>query len=87
MANRPIDLLETELIALLAKGIQEGVSAPRPLRIDAIDKIPDLLDKLAKAADKTTRKLTEKMAQAQELAEALKTAADELTQPKKARRS
>src|SRR6266852_6315323 len=48
--------------------------APRPLRIDAIDKIPDLMEKLIKAADKTTKKIDQKMADASKLADALQLA-------------
>jgi hypothetical protein len=60
--------------------------APRTLRISAIDQIPDLIDKLIKAADKTTRKIDEKMTQAQELVKALNSAAAELEQQRKGRR-
>jgi hypothetical protein len=61
--------------------------APRPLRIDAIDKIPDLMEKLIKAAEKTTKKIDEKMADATKLADALQQAAQEVAQERKARRS
>jgi hypothetical protein len=60
--------------------------APRELRISAIDQIPDLLDKLAKYADKTTRKIDEKTAQTQELVAALAKAAAEVEQQKKGKR-
>jgi hypothetical protein len=60
--------------------------APRELRISAIDKIPDLLDKLVKYADKTARKIDEKTAQTKELAAALTKAAAEVEQQKKAGR-
>jgi hypothetical protein len=60
--------------------------APRPLRIEAIDKIPDLLEMLIKAADKTAKKIDEKMADARQLSNALQAAADEIAQQKKAAR-
>lgn len=59
--------------------------APRSFRIDAVDKVPDLLEKLIKASDKTTKKLIEKADEARELATALKEAAAELKQQKKER--
>lgn len=61
--------------------------APRPLRIGAIDQLPDLIDKLIVAAEKTTRKIHEKISQAQELAAALGKAAKDVEQERKARRS
>jgi hypothetical protein len=63
-------------------------SAPRPLRIDAIDKVPALLEKLITAAEKTAKKLREKTAEAHDLAAALAEAASEISgkeQPQKAR--
>lgn len=60
--------------------------SPRHLRIDAIDKIPDLVEKLIKASEKTARKLHEKTAQAGELAAAVTAASDELAKAAKERR-
>jgi hypothetical protein len=41
--------------------------APRALRISAIDKIPDLLEKLSKEAAETTKRIGEKLAKAEEV--------------------
>lgn len=60
--------------------------APRSYRIEAIDKIPDLLEELIKNADKTTKKLKETTVEARELAAAVKQATEELKQQKKERR-
>jgi len=60
--------------------------APRSYRIDAVDKIPELLDKLIKASEKTARKLQAKAAEARELSTALTNAAVELKLVKKASR-
>jgi hypothetical protein len=49
--------------------------APRRLRMQVIDKLPELIDKLTEEANKTAAGLTEKLANAQQVAEALKTAA------------
>lgn len=59
--------------------------APRSFRIDAIDKVPDLVEKLIKASDKTARKLKEKAVEARELATALSRAAEELKPQRKER--
>jgi hypothetical protein len=61
--------------------------APRSLRISAIDKIPDLFDKLIKYTDKTARKIDQKIAEAQALADALSKAAAGVDAQKKGRRS
>jgi hypothetical protein len=60
--------------------------APRSLRIDAVDKIPELLDKLIKASEKTARKLQAKAGEARELATALTNTAVELKLVKKVSR-
>jgi len=60
--------------------------APRSYRIEALEKLPDLLEGLIKNSDKTAKKLKEKAVEARELAAALKQAADELKQQKKERR-
>jgi len=57
--------------------------APRWLRIDAIDKIPDLIDKLIAAADETSIKIKQKTEKAQELAAALSQAASDLVQQRR----
>ena len=49
--------------------------APRWMRVESIDKIPDLLQKLIKQADETTARIKKKMAEAKELAAAIKEAA------------
>ncbi len=59
--------------------------APRSLRISAIDQIPDLIDKLIKHADKTARKIDEKIGQARELAKALTEADNEIRKQRRAR--
>jgi prefoldin subunit 5 len=61
-------------------------NAPRTYRIDAIEKIPELLDKLIKASDKTARKLKEKAVEARELATALTGAATDAKQQQKKER-
>jgi prefoldin subunit 5 len=61
--------------------------APRPLRIDAVDKLPELIDKLVKNADKTARKIDEKLSQVKGLAACLNGAATEVEQQRKGRRS
>jgi hypothetical protein len=52
--------------------------APRWLRIEGVGKLPDLLGALLKQAEDTTKKLRAKVAQANELAEAITAVADEL---------
>ena len=59
--------------------------APRSYRIEAIEKIPDLLEELIKNADKTTKKLKETTVEARELAAAVKRATVELQQQKERR--
>jgi hypothetical protein len=59
---------------------------PRAMRIGAIDKIPDLLERLVKAADKTTKKVQEKTSQALELAAAILKTAEEIELQRKQRR-
>lgn len=58
--------------------------APRWLRIDSIDKVPDLIDKLIAEADDTSTKIKQKTGRAQELALALNDAASEIAQQRKA---
>ncbi|MFZ1087073.1 MAG: hypothetical protein WAN35_19080 [Terracidiphilus sp.] len=50
--------------------------APRWLRLQAIDKIPDLLEKLSKDADKTTKAIRARLSETQAVAEAVKGAAN-----------
>jgi uncharacterized phage infection (PIP) family protein YhgE len=52
--------------------------APRWLRIEGIGKLPDLLAALLKQTEDTTKKLKAKVAQANELADAITAVADEL---------
>lgn len=52
--------------------------APRWMRIEGVGKLPDLLDALLKQAEDTTKKLTAKVTQANELATAISAIADEL---------
>jgi hypothetical protein len=58
---------------------------PRAMRIGAIDRIPDLLERLVKAADKTTKKVQEKTSQALELAAAILKTAEEIEMQRKHR--
>jgi hypothetical protein len=60
--------------------------APRSYRIEALDKLPDLLEHLIKNSDKTAKKLREKVVEAQELATAITKATEELRAQKKERR-
>jgi hypothetical protein len=48
--------------------------APPSLRITAVDKLPELIDKLSRSAEKTARKLDEKTAVVEEIVAALKKA-------------
>jgi len=48
--------------------------APRALRMDAIGKIPDFLENLAKDADEMTKRVNERLKESQALAKAIKTA-------------
>ena len=50
--------------------------APRSLRLEAIDKIPELLEKLSKDAVKTTKDIRARLGEAQAVAEAVKSAAN-----------
>lgn len=50
--------------------------APRTLRISAIEKIPDLIERLSKAALETTEAIRERLSVAQAVAEAVKGAAN-----------
>jgi hypothetical protein len=50
--------------------------APRSLRLEAIDRIPELLDKLSKDAIKTTKDIRARLTKAQAVAEAVKGAAN-----------
>jgi hypothetical protein len=52
--------------------------APRSLRIEAFDKVPELLEKLNENARKTTKKLHEKTLEAKALTSILKQASDEV---------
>jgi hypothetical protein len=52
--------------------------APRWLRIEGVGKLPDLLEALLKQAEDTTKKLRAKVTQANELAKAITTVADEI---------
>jgi hypothetical protein len=49
--------------------------APRRMRIEGIEHVPDLLEKLIKETDTTTQKVKEKTSYAKELAEAITNAA------------
>jgi len=60
--------------------------APRSYRIEALDKLPDLLEELIKNSEKTTKKLKEKTVEARQLAAALGQAASELKPQRKERR-
>jgi hypothetical protein len=57
--------------------------APRSLRISAIDKLPDLVEKLIEAANKTARKMQSKVNDVLALANAVTDAAKELSPKKK----
>ena len=50
--------------------------APRSLRLEAIDKIPELLEKLSKDAVRTTKDIRARLDEAQAVAEAVKSAAN-----------
>lgn len=56
--------------------------APRSYRIEALEKLPDLLEQLIKNSDKTTKKLQEKTVEANELAGALGQAVEEVKREK-----
>lgn len=60
--------------------------APRSYRIEALDRLPELLEELIKGSDKAAKKIKEKTAEAYELAAALKSATQEVQQQKKERR-
>ena len=51
--------------------------APRWMRIEAVSKLPDILEALLKQAEDTTQKIRKKIAQANELAEAIGKVADD----------
>jgi prefoldin subunit 5 len=53
--------------------------APRSLRLEAIDKIPELLEKLSMESVKTTKNIRAKLDEAQAVAEAVKGAANRTT--------
>ncbi len=59
--------------------------APRSYRIEALDKLPDLLEGLTKNADKTAKKLKETTVEVRDLAVALKQATQEVRQKKERR--
>ena len=50
--------------------------APRSLRLEAIDKIPELLEQLSKEAVRTTKNIRARLSEAQAVAEALKSASN-----------
>jgi len=50
--------------------------APRLLRLSAIEKVPELLEKLSKEASETTKKIKARLAEAQEVASAVKGVAE-----------
>jgi hypothetical protein len=56
---------------------------PRQLRLSAIEKLPELLTTLSKEAIVTTEKIKQKLAEAQEVATAVKTAAWGPSEPAK----
>lgn len=58
-------------------------NAPRAYRIEAIDKIPELLQELIKEATSISQKIREKTAQARQLASAINRAASEVTPKRK----
>jgi prefoldin subunit 5 len=55
--------------------------APRSLRLEAIDKIPELLEKLSEEAVKATKNIRAKLGEAQAVAEVVKGAANGATRP------
>jgi len=57
--------------------------APRSFRIEAIDKIPDLLDTLITQAEKTTKKIQDKTTEAKYLAAAINEVAAQATARRK----
>ncbi len=57
--------------------------APRDLRVDAVEKLPELLDRLKKKAESTSKKIAEKTQRAKEVADAMKRAASELAAARK----
>lgn len=57
--------------------------APRTLRVDALEKLPELLDKLTKAAEKTAKKLIEKTGEANEIAAIVADTHNDMTQAAK----
>jgi hypothetical protein len=57
--------------------------APRDLRVDAVEKLPELLERLKKKAESTSKKIAEKTERAKELADAMKRAASELAASRK----
>jgi hypothetical protein len=57
--------------------------APRSLRIEAIDKIPDLLDTLITKAEEATRKIQDKIAEAKQLASTINEVAAQVTVKRK----
>jgi len=56
---------------------------PRELRVSAIDKLPELLQRLKKKAESTSKKIADKTAQAKELADALSLATSEIAAMRK----
>ena len=65
-------LATPRLRAMVHCDSQLFADAPRAYRIEALDKLPDLLEQLIKNTDKTAKKLQEKTAESKELASALR---------------
>lgn len=61
--------------------------APRSLRISAVDKLPELLEKLVAMADKTARKMEAKKGEVETLAKAVRDAGVEMAALKKGQKS
>jgi hypothetical protein len=55
------------------------IDAPRWMRIEAVNKLPDLLEALLKQAEETTKKIKAKIAQASEIAEAISKVAEDIS--------
>ena len=60
--------------------------APRPLRLSAVSKLPNLLRKLSEEAAETTKKIKSSLKEAQQVVVALKTAVQEPTSKEPAKR-
>jgi L-lactate utilization protein LutB len=57
--------------------------SPRALRVPAIEKLPELLDRLAKKAESTSKKIQAATTQARDVNAILKQTAKELAKPAK----